>query len=338
MIADFRLGNVSVAGDIGCHLTYADYDTILEAALFGAFDTPSTQTASTISASSTDNSLNDSGNGFVTAGFKVGDWITIAGFTTPATANNGVGKITSITAAKIVIASGLTLVTKAAGDSITLTSLARLDAGVTVKSLSIERGFLAITTPIYDVFTGCMVNGFALDIKPNAIVNGTFSLIGMGASTSGSSLGTPAAASTNSPFDSFKGTLMEGGTAIARVTGLQLKLDNGSQAIQVVGNANSADVVEGRSNLTGSLSAYFQDNTLRAKFLNETESALGILLEDLATGTHGNRYYIDIPRLKYNGGDRPVSNEQAIVMTMPFQALVDSVTGTNMIIQKLAAA
>ena len=37
--------------------------------------------ATTISAASADNSINDSANGFLTAGFKVGDVVNVLGFT-----------------------------------------------------------------------------------------------------------------------------------------------------------------------------------------------------------------------------------------------------------------
>ena len=75
-----------------------------------------TYTAGTISASSTDNSINDSANAF--PAFVAGDKITIQGFT-GTTSNNGVGVVVSRTVSKIVIAE-LTLTTDAAGESVTI--------------------------------------------------------------------------------------------------------------------------------------------------------------------------------------------------------------------------
>lgn len=82
-----------------------------------------TKTATTISADSTDNSFNDSGNGFVTAGFTTGKSIKVSGFTGN-TANNIVsGVITSVAAGKIIIGGtdGDVIVTDAAGESVTIT-------------------------------------------------------------------------------------------------------------------------------------------------------------------------------------------------------------------------
>jgi len=75
-----------------------------------------TYTAGTISADSTDNSINDSATSF--PAFVAGDKITIQGFT-GSTSNNGVGIVVSRTTAKIVI-SELTLTTDAAGESVTI--------------------------------------------------------------------------------------------------------------------------------------------------------------------------------------------------------------------------
>lgn len=78
-----------------------------------------TITAATIDAAAGDNSYNDTGNGFLTAGFAVGDRITVSGFTNAAN-NQFVATITSVTAGKIITdATGL--VTEAVGPTVTIT-------------------------------------------------------------------------------------------------------------------------------------------------------------------------------------------------------------------------
>lgn len=80
-------------------------------------------TATTISAQASDNSFNDSGNGFVTAGFAVGDRVRVQGFTGNAANNILVGKITARTAGKLTIGGtdGDVIVDDAAGESVTIT-------------------------------------------------------------------------------------------------------------------------------------------------------------------------------------------------------------------------
>jgi hypothetical protein len=102
---------------------------LLEAcAMDGATDTADTITASTISAQASDNSFNDSGTGFVAAGFGVGQAVVVSGFT-GAAANNLTGIITALTAGKMTIGGtdGDVIVDDAAGESVTITAIPRHD-------------------------------------------------------------------------------------------------------------------------------------------------------------------------------------------------------------------
>lgn len=106
-------------------------------------DAGATITAGTIAADSTDNSITDSGNGFVTAGFQVGDLVTVSGFT-GSTANNASRIATSVAAGKIIFggADGDTIVTDAAGESVTASAPGRfLLRGFKVGQHIMVRGF-----------------------------------------------------------------------------------------------------------------------------------------------------------------------------------------------------
>jgi hypothetical protein len=205
-----------------------------------------------------------------------------------------------------------------------------LKAGTTAKSFVFERAFSDIGQ--YGVFTGDMVKTTKLSIKPNEIVSGAFSLIGKGGSYSSTPLdASPTASQTNLPFDSFTGELSEGGSSIAVVTGLELSLENNLDPAYAVFSNQAAGVIPGRSNLTGTLSAYFENLTLLNKFINETESSLEFTLGNGTTKS----YTFLVPRLKYSGGSNPVKDEKGIILEMPFQALVDATTGTNFQITRI---
>jgi len=202
--------------------------------------------------------------------------------------------------------------------------------GTTEKFFTIEREFSDITQ--YGVFTGCYINTFNLSIAANAIVTGTFGVVGKSASYSGAPLdAAPTASQTNSPFDSFTGTLDEGGSTIAVVTAIDISIDNGVTPAFVVGSNSSARNVAGRSNVTGTVTAFFEDATLLNKFINETESSLELTL---GSGT-ATSYVIELPRIKYSGGDNSVNDEGPIEITMPFQALYDSSEATNIKITRV---
>lgn len=194
-----------------------------------------------------------------------------------------------------------------------------LKDGVTEKFFTLERAFADITQ--YGVFTGCYMNTFNLNVASNAIVTGSFGVVGKGASYSGTPLdASPTPSLTASPFDSFTGTLDEGGATIAVVTSVDITVDNGITPTFVVGSNQSARNVAGRSTVTGTVTAYFEDAALLNKFINETESSLSLTLGDGISES----YVIEIPRLKYSGGDNSVADEGPVELSMPFQGLYDS--------------
>ena len=79
-------------------------------------------TAATISAAAADNSLNDSANGFVTAGFSAGDRVKVEGFANGAN-NAFVATVETVAAGKLTLAApeGDAIVDEAAGASVKVT-------------------------------------------------------------------------------------------------------------------------------------------------------------------------------------------------------------------------
>ena len=243
-ISDLRHGDIQVGGPIAMELSYAEYDDLLEGALFG-------------------------------------DW------------TNDV-----------------------------------LKAGTTSHSYSFRRRFDDIG--VNGVFTGCMVDTFNLSIPANAMVTGSFGIIGKeGTYADQESEDTVTASETYSPFDSFTGEIKEGGSVIAVVTSLDFTLANALDPASVVGANTAPTITSGSSLLTGTVSAYFQTKALLDKFINETESSLELTLES------GNvDYSINIPRLKYTGGDNPANDQGPIMIGMPFQAMRDETEETNIVITR----
>lgn len=213
----------------------------------------------------------------------------------------------------------------------------RLKAGTVRRSFTIERFFGDILTADkpYHRFTGVEFNTLALAVNANAMITGTFGVLGQNMTTAGAIVtgATYDPATTTSPLDSFTGALSEAGTPIAVVTEMALNLTNGLEARFVVGSKQSIRPSVGRSNVTGTVTAYFENSTLLDKFINETESSLSFTLPDGA----GNEYTFTLPRIKYTGGQPDVEGEGPITLSMPFQALLDPVTGTNLVVDRTPA-
>lgn len=199
-----------------------------------------------------------------------------------------------------------------------------LKVGTTPQYMTIEDRATDINQ--YRVFTGCACSSASFSIAPNQMATTTFTMIGKDMEISGTSLdSSPTAVSGNDPFDSYSGTITEGGSAIAIVTSLEFTIENGMNPTFVVGSATTPQLEYGRARVTGTLTAYFQDATLINKFISETASSLVFALTD---GT--NTYTFTFPSIKYNGAEVPTDGEGSRTISMPFIALYDSTEGTNL--------
>lgn len=330
-VADVRMGNKKPSLDVPFEFSFGSFDDFLAAALFGTWTTAYTLTNQTVTVVAGTKVFSRAAGSWITDGVKIGDKITTTGFEDAG--NNGTFLVSNVTALEITCAtaSGLVNVSGDTGVGVT-TSRQVLKQGVTPKFFTIEEGFTDIGK--YQVMTGAMVNALSLTVANNAMVTGSFGLIAKAASAfSGTSIdSTPDAAPTTSPFDSYTGYLKEGGSVIAIVTGLSLNLANGLEPLFALFNPDTYRIGVGRANLTGSVSAYFEDEVMANKFVNETESSLEFELEDLA----GNVYRFTVPRIKYTGSDKSMT-ENNVSIDMPFQGLADSTLGTCLQIEKLPA-
>lgn len=205
-----------------------------------------------------------------------------------------------------------------------------LKIGSTIKSFSIEDAATDITQ--FRLFTGCVVSQTSFSIKPNQMVTTTFSMIGKNMSISGSSVdATKTAASSNQPFDAYSGALSIGdaGGALsssAIVTGIDFSVNNALASRFVVGSSTTAELEYGMATVEGTITAYFEDAALINRFINETETALQVSVDD---PTGSSDYTFLFPRVKINGAEVPVDGPTSRIITLPFVALYDTTEGTN---------
>ena len=99
-----------------------------------------------------------------------------------------------------------------------------------------------------------------------------------------------------------------------------------------VGVLGNVEIGNGASDINGSLSMYFADGTYYDKFINNTASSLSLRIE---AGSKGIGYVLTFPNIKYTDGDFPTpAINQDVLLTLPFQALRDTTTGVQMIIDR----
>ena len=334
-ITDFRLGANRVAGDINFEMSYSSFDQFLEAVLCSA-DWASPATTGTTTLDATGTGFSRASGSFVTDGFEVGQMVVSSGFA--ASGFNGFSVITAVDALTMTTTpvSGSHGVEAGDGDELVLAAEV-ITGGTTRRSFSFIRDFTDIQSADYPfyIYDGCELTAMSLRLAANAMITGTFSVVGQSLALAQdlTGLGTPTynAVSTTEPMDSFTGTIDEGGTTIAVVTELTLNLANTIEPRYVVGSRDGIYPSIGRSNLPGQVTAYFDNSTLMQKFINETESSISFFLPDAA----GNYQRYRIPRIKYTGAAVDVTGEGPITIPLPFQAVKDNTLGTNLLIERL---
>jgi len=203
-----------------------------------------------------------------------------------------------------------------------------LKVGTTPKFFTMEDAANDISQ--FRLFTGMSVSTMNVSIAPNQMVTATFDMVGKTmtqAGTTGSTGGTPTASSSNAPFDSYSGTISDGGSGISIVTSIDFSLTNSFAPTFVVGSDSAQQLEFGRAVVEGTMTVYYEDETLINKFINETESAIEVSVDD---PTSSSTYTFTFPRVKYNGASVPVQNPQSRLVTLPFVALFDGTEESNL--------
>jgi hypothetical protein len=207
---------------------------------------------------------------------------------------------------------------------------ASMTIGTSPKFFTIEDSANDITQ--FRQFTGMAVSQMAISIAPNQMVQATFSMVGKDMTQAQTALdGNPASPSGGEPFDSYSGSINEGGSSIAIITSLDFTLSNSLSPTNVVGSDTTPQLEFGRAVVEGTVTAYYEDETLIDKFLNETETSLDITLDDPSSGS---TLQFEMNSVKYNGADVPVADPQSRIITIPFVAIYNAGDSSNIKVTK----
>ena len=200
-----------------------------------------------------------------------------------------------------------------------------LKVGVAPKFFSIED--FAADIDQARLFTGMSVSTMAISLAPNQMVTTTFGMVGKDMTMSATEK-TQTAASGAQPFDAYSGDISIGNvgspSAVAIVTALDFTLNNSYAPTFVIGDDSAPSLEYGRAEVEGTMTAYFENAALIDRFLNETETAIQVSVDD---PTGANSYTFDFPRVKINSADVGVDGPTSRMVTMSFVALYDGSVG-----------
>ena len=208
-----------------------------------------------------------------------------------------------------------------------------LKNGKTVSSMSIETGYLDAVQ--YAVISGLQANTMSLSIKPNSLIDVSMTFIGKDQTAmSGTSAASTSTEPTGSePFDSFTGSLSEGGATSAIVTGLDLNVNNNLTGNEVIFSNVINGISAGNCIIDGTLTCQFLNATMYNKFVNNTESELEFTLTD----PDGNSHTFALPKIMYTSGGISPTGPEDLILSMQFNAQYDSTLGAKMSVTRDAA-
>jgi hypothetical protein len=334
-VADLVRTTGNTAGDFGFELSFTDYDNFIESALGGTRSVAVALTALDISFSSVDNSINSAASAFSTANIVAGNWIKIKG--AALAANNGIAKVVSIAAAKIIV-SHKTFTTEAAGASVTVNAQS-IRNGAVKKTFTVEYEYADLATT-FSAHRGMQVNTMTMNAGSGAILEGTIGFMGrdsvFGTATVGTGAAIIPAATPIMSASANVGSIFVDGVAL---TGTPLKsinasFTNNTRQLDAVGNFYPVDINLGSFGATFAVQAYFSDSSLIAKFLAGTAVSLSYSFTD----SLGNVIVIDAPNCKFNTGaisGRQLNSE--VMQDLSLTALLSPTLGYQLQVSLLAA-
>jgi hypothetical protein len=350
---DLVLTGANAAGSIPFELSYREYDDFIEASLQGdwgvqtkwdgsagtAWGTDGVgaviPTSATFAAGTLTAGAATSGNSIFTNLAK-GQWVRVSGSSNPL--QNILAQVSKTVAptATILTFEGtpFTAMTGVGGAAVKLNTF-RLSNGVIKPSFSIERKHADITQ--FFNFRGMCANKMSLSFSSGSIATGSFDFIGKdGVRAATTAMGTPIASQTYDVMNAVSGVgnLYEAGVALTgtSITSLTLDVDNALRAQEAIGTLGAVGIGSGTLSVSGTMEVYLADGTLYDKFVANTASSISWSAVDGS----GNGYVFTLPKIKYSDAKVTGGNLNSDAMlSIPFTALMDPVTGKTIIIDRV---
>lgn len=327
-VADIVKVGGGANGDLGFELKYQDWDELLEGAL-------QSNIVSTVV--STQASAYFSGPGLHIADSSaaqdvvVGQFVRIANAS--ATTNDGDFRVTAVSAVSAGNVLYLADASSGAAASFTSDIFAatttmkgkRLRNGTTAKSYLFEKEFAGVSTT-FQSYAGMRVGSMNMSIQSKSILSGSFTFMGKSQATASTTLASVTVAATTNPVMNASGNvgrIWEGSDAVTGVSfkTITLDLNNNPREQDATGTDALVGVGTGRAEITGSLTAYFENNNLINKFVAGTATSLRFQVTD----SDGNSYIFTIPSVRFTDADTLATGPNNDVMVnLSWSAYIDA--------------
>lgn len=334
---DSRLGVRGAEGSLNGELSpgsYADFYGSVVARAFTSV-TGTSGASVTIATSGTNFTITRGSGSWLTDGIKVGHVVrmTGAGLNAANVSNNCLVISMTSTVLTVMVLSDTALVAEGPIASVSLAPAGKVtyvpQTGHTDDSYNIEEWYADIEESA--VYTGMKVGTANIQLPSTGIVTTDFSFMGKGLTDSDTTayFTSPTGPSTTGLLTAVQGALLLNGSNAACITDANIGIERAMEPAQCVGSNFNSEIFTGKINVSGSVSAYFSDSTMRDYFNNETEVTVVLVV---TTGNAKNADFISfvMPRVKFNSFSN-ADAENGIVSGLDFTALMNAVTSAGLI-------
>lgn len=275
-------------------------------------------------------------------GLVVGQWIKIGGtgaaFRFVTSALNDWVRVTAIAATSLTFDNRPSGWTTETGTSLTIKFWFgdEIKNSTTQTSLTIEKGFLGQTTPVYIVNTGMVVNTLDHSITSRQKITGSAAFTGMGGSESTTALdASPDVATTGQVIaaNANVGRIAENGSQVTSpnwARSLTFQINNNLRTIESVDQASPVAVREGECTVTGKIDTYFGNDTLLAKLYAGTATTINARVQK-----NSQALIYQFPRVILRTGVPAAGGKnQDVMLESNFTASIDTTTNSTIILDR----
>lgn len=322
-------------------------DDLIEAAAQGTWATKSTSTGATVTvaaeAAGFSFTRSDALGSWVADGVQAGDVITFSGFEAPHAANNDTFTVTSVSATVIQCddATGLSAVTDAT--SITATSeIQVLKVGKIQRRVAWEIYHSDIDEYLRMIDTE--ISNFSLSLQANGEITFELTTIGgteldLGAAIDTAVSGATYVETTKPFYDTFNGTVSLAGETGIYFSSMTPTINNQSTPLFALGSRYPFAVAHGKMLGDMSLVAYYTDETIKAKYQDETSLNLSIQIkyedeDDIDTDYHTLKF----PSTKIINFGRPIGGEGELMDNLTVKPYKDTTLDSSFQFEKYNAS
>ncbi len=199
------------------------------------------------------------------------------------------------------------------------------------KSFTIEETLELGATDSFHRFRGSMINGFSLDISAREKISGSFDLMSIeevraAAIVTGATY-TPANTKEPMTASAHVAGLTVGAFPSPKIRRVSLEVTNNLRTRPVVGSVFSEVFGSGRFDCTGTIEAYFEDASIYDAVLAHATASLAFTVGSVTA----EKYNFSMPKIQLGDGDRTApGNDDDVMVTIPFRALIDTGIGATL--------